>query len=695
MHTSCSSTSVLFPLLYLLFAQTAFLPAAVCFGNETLLALPIVNISKNLTGVTPIPVTTRTIVLAFIDKGQPIPEDEVKDTLAKAEQAIMELARDHPTQRIANNRFEYRLPTGNMLISIRTNLGEIITWMELRRVLHALYGYMTAGLGTKETHYQALEFEIEAGGQKKPNVGLGLVWYFTPTESEVQKRATISRPISSIDEGTLQLPNLTFPRHSNETLRRLPNATLTLPGAKSVQGDEIFHIPQTSLSLSFYFFGPSIPDQNIKATLQGALAKIRPYLNGPDEMDPIDDGSFRWVLPLSREAAIPVAVTVLTYPHHEITWRQLFNIIFGLYSFTTTFGTQLEAPHYQVLGFRILDLYSRKLGVGTLSYFRSETGQLAKRVETIENGILPHRPSALNISSVHMVAASNSIVYPVADTNISLTFTFLGDTPIPLMEIHSALSSAQQKISHAVMQIPDISISRKFADVSTSGLVSTNILAYSGKIITWKELDSVLTGILQYCQDDQVHDHELVFEIDINDARRGRVGFGTLLYLQPDPVKVEKRALSANETTLQLPTTTIIPQRSHIALEVPIPYPIPGTSITLTFDTFGSPIPSIYVHAAFTSALRNIQIHVMQHPDTPIPNNRWACRGAVSNVWITVMGYNGNKISWQELNLVLIAVLRFMTEAGEHRCRGLEFYIDKVGEVATGFGSVAYFPDDV
>ena len=693
MHTSCSSTSVLLPLLYVLFAQTASLPATVSFGNETLLALPIVNIPENplATGVTPIPVTTRTIVLAFTEKGQPIPEDEVIDTLAKAEQAILDLARDYPTQRIANDRFEYRLPTGNMLISIRTNLGEMITWMELRRVLHALYGYMTAAFGTKETHYQALEFEIEAGGQEKPNVGIGLVWYFTPTESEVQKRVTLPLPISLINEGTLQLPNLTFPRHPSETLRRQPNATLTLPGAKNVQGDEIFHIPKTSLSLSFYFFGPSIPDQNIKATLQGALAKIRPYLNGPDEMDPIEDDSFRWVLPLSREAGIPVAVTVLTYPDHEITWRQLFNIIFGLYAFTTTFGTTLEAPHYQVLGFRILDHFSRKLGVGTLSYFTSETGQLAKRVETIENGILPHRPSAPNILS-RMAAVSNSIVYPVADTNIILTFTFHGDTPIPLMEINGALSAAQQKISHAVMQTPDIAISGKFADVS-SGLVSTNILAYSGKTITWKELDSVLRGILHYCQDDQDHDHELVFDIDIKDARRGRVGFGTLLYVQRDPINVEKRALSANETTLQLPTKTIIPQPSLTALEVPIPYPIPGTSITLTFDTFGSPIPSIYVNAAFTSALRNIQIHVIHHPDTPIPNNRWERRGAVSNVWITVIAYNGNRISWQELNLVLTAVLRFMTEAGEHRCRGLEFYIDKVGEVATGLGSVAYFPD--
>lgn len=659
--------------------------------NETFLGLPIVNVSgiPPSPAMDPIPVFSRTIVLAFLATGQPIPENEVEETLIDADQAIDALVRNHPTQRIVHDRFEYRRPTGNMLISIKANLDEEITWMELRRVLQGLYRYMTAGMGMQKTHYQALEFEIEASGQGKPNIGVGLVWYFPPTKSAVQRRVTLPLPLYLVNEGTLPSPNLTFPRSSNETLRRLPNATLVLPGANSVQEKDVFPIPRTSLSLSFYFFGPSIPAHSIKATLQGATAKVRPFLHGPSEMDPIENDSFRWI---TREVGIPVAVTVFTYPSHEITWRQLFDVLFGLYAYTTTFGTDLRETHYQVLGFRIVDLYKRNLGVGTISYSTPGTSRLAKRAESIEDGMLLQPPSAPNTSSLNPVAVSSSIVYPVANTDVVLTFTFLGDTPIPPLDISGALSSARQKISQAVVQRPNDSIEGLFRDISTGGRVSTNIFAYSGKIITWKELDHILRGMLQFCRDDQDHDRVLVFEIDIEAASRGRVGFGTLLYIKPDLIDVEERAPIANDTSLQLPAKTLFSQPGLTALSVPVPYPIPGTPITLTFDTFGSPIPSIYLNAAFTSALRSIQVHVIHHPNSPIPDNRWERRGAVTKVWITVIAYNGNKISWQELSSVLAAVLRFMTEAGEHRCRDVGFVIDQVGELQTGYGSVAYFP---
>lgn len=676
--------------------QTAFLPAAISIDNETLPGLSIVNVSENprATGGAPIPVSYRNLFLAFVAKGQPIPENEVRETLLNADRAIANLARDQPNQRILHDRFEYRRPNGNMLISIKTNIGHEITWMELRMVLQGLYRYMTAGRGTEKTHYQALEFEIEASVEEKPTVGLGLVWYFNPTKSEVQKRVTPPLAMSSVNEGTFPHPNLTFPQSPSEPLLRLSNGTLALLGTNNVQEHEIFPIPQTSLSLSFYFFGPSIPVQSVKATLQGAIAKIRPFLNGPLEMDPIENGSFRWVLPVSHEADIPVAVTVFTYRLHEITWRQLFDVLFGLYAFATTFGTDLTATHYQVLGFRIVDLYARHIGVGTISYFRAVTSQLAKRVVgTIGNGILLQSPSTPNISSLNPVAVLKNIVYPVANTDVILTFTYLGDTPIPPLEINGALGGAQQRISHAVVQSPDSSITGSFRDISTTGRVSTNIFAYSRKVISWKELDYILRGILQFCQDDQDHDRVLVFEIDIKDASRGRVGFGTLLYVQPDPISGEPRALTANDTTLQQPTDTTISQPSLRVLALPIPYPVPGTPITLMFNSFGSPIPSIYVNAAFTSALRKMLNHVIHHPNTPIPNDRWEHRGAGNKVWITIIAYNSNKISWQELSFVVAALLQFMIEAGEHHCRDLGFYIDKVGDVATGYGSVAYFPD--
>ena len=535
MHPSCISTTVL--LLYVLFAQTALIPATISFGNGTLLGLPGANLTGNLPAadVPPIHISSRSIVLAFLRKGEPIPEEEVKATLIDADEAIFGLVLEHPTQRIANDRFEYRRPNGNMLISIKTDTGEVITWMELSRILKSLYRYMTAGMGAEETHYQELEFEVEAGGQEKPNIGLGLVWYLKPTESKVQKRVT------------LPLPQLDLPQPSDETTRQLPNATLVLPGVRDVQETIIFPIPRTSLSLKIYYLGPSIPVRSIEATLQGAMAKIRPLLNGASENDPIENDAFRWILPLSRAAGvtIPVAVTVFTYHSHIITWRQLFDVLFGLYAFTTTFGTDLVEPHYQILGFRILDnIASSLLGVGSLSYFRSGADQLAKRVNTIDRGSSLRRPRAPNVSLIDL-AVSRPIVFPVVDTDITLTFTFLGDTQIPPLAIYGTLIDARAKIAREVAHNPDLCIPESFRYMSPRNHVSTGIHLYPGHVITWTEVDQILKGLLQFCHLDEDHDRVLVFEIDIRAASRGRVGFGTVLFAPAEPINFEKGALAA------------------------------------------------------------------------------------------------------------------------------------------------------
>lgn len=526
MRISHSFTSVLFPLLYAYFAQAAIPPATLSLRNVTSLGLPVFSVpgTSPTPGVPWIPVSlsTREMVLAFIERGRSIPENEVKETLLDADQAIAELSRNHPTQRITNDRFEYRRPNGNMLIAIQTNPGEMMTWQELNRILQGLFQYMTAATGTQEraeTHYQTLEFEVEARGQEKPNIAYGLVWYFDPAGNEIQKRVT------------LPLRNLTSQRPSNETAIRLPSTTFVLP----VTQDEptIFSIPHTSLRLSIFYFGPSIPGRSVEATLQGAMASVRPYLNGRTETHPMENDAFRWILPLSRRAGIPVAVTVFSYDRHLISWRQLFDVLFGLFSFATTFGTDLPQSHYQVLGFRVLDQNALKpLGVGSISYYRSGTAQLAKRVETIDDETFLRSPSVSNAPSLDLV--STPIAYKIANTDITLTFTYLGVTPIPPLEINAALRLARASISPSVTRTPNEDIEEKFRYVSADSRLSTNLLVYADKAIKYKEADQILMGLARFCQEDQAHDRVLVFEVDIVGEGRGRVGFGTLLYVPPD-----------------------------------------------------------------------------------------------------------------------------------------------------------------
>ncbi|KAM0794808.1 hypothetical protein BDR22DRAFT_826618 [Usnea florida] len=687
MHTCCISTLVLFPLLYALCAQAAVLPTA-SSSLEKVQGLSITNVSRAspASSVAPISLSYRNIVLVFLEFGRPIPEDEVRNTLIEADQAIFGVAQDHPNQRITNDRFEYRRPGGNMLIAITPYVGEEITWMELNRILQGLYKYMTAGPGTETTHYQSLEFEIEAGGQQKAEIGYGLVWYLDLADSDVQKRAWPPSTMSLVNEETL--------RPQNSTLLQPTNSTLALQTANNVQESQVYPIPRTILKLDFYYFGPPIPDGSVKATLEGAMAKVRPYLNGPTETMRIQNDAFRWILPISLEAGVQVAVTVLTYRDQIITWRQLFDVLFGLYGFTTTFGTDLRETHYQILGFRIVDIFSRKLGVGTISYFRSESSQLAKRMDTVDVETLPQRRSVPKIQSLSLVAGSNSIVYPVAHTDVNLTITFLGDTTIPPSEVNGALSEAMQSIVSEVSQTPDSSIGGIFRAASTTGHVWTSIMAYDPKIIRWKELDDILNGILQFYQDDEDHERQLVFEIDIKGAQRGRVGFGTILYAKQSPTNVETRGLSSNHaggTIVQQSVNASI--RSNLTVSAPIPYPVPHTPIALLFHVFGYPIPPIYANAALTSALRTIQIHVNLHPNMPIPNGRWERRGAIDQVWITVAAEDGNTVSWQDLRDVLAGVLRFMTQTGQDRCRDLGFLIDKEGEINIGYGSLIYVPE--
>ena len=684
MHTSCSFSSILVSFLYVLFVQTVFLPTPAFFGKKTLSVLPIANDSgtTHAAGVTPISVSYRDIYLAFTAKGRPIPEDEVRETLIEADQAIHELVRDHPTQRITHDRFDYRRQNGDMLISIATKEDEMITWMELRRILQALYHYMTGGPGAQTTHYQTLEFEIEAAGQVKPTIGLGVVWYFKPAGSGVQKRTALPLSISSLREEDLQNLNLSYPQ--------LLSTSLALPASMVEQETTTFPIPRTSLSLKFYFFGQPIPSQSVQAMLRGAMAKVRPFLNGESEMQRIEDDAFRWILPVSREVSTPVVVTVYTYYGHEITWRQLFDVLFGLFAFTTTFGTDLQETHYQILGFKILDQISLKvLGVGGIGYFRSRTDELAKRDEAIDKGMALRRPNALNVSLLNLVM-SRPIVYPVANTDIVLTFTFLGKVIIPPREIQGALRHARQGIAASVEHEPHTSIPGGFRDVF--GDVTLNVLVYVGRLMEWTELDNVLSGLSQFCQDDRSHDRVLVFEIDIHD--RGRVGFGTLLYAEPDPANLGRGRLTARDTTLQIPNSTVISQPDSTTQTVPTAYPVPGTRITISFNTFGPLIPPIYVNAAFTSALRKIGNHVHYHPDDPIPNGRWEHRGYVTKVWIEIVAFDDGVITWQELSSVLKAILRFMTDARDVFCHDMMFFMERVGEVAKGHGNVLYIADD-
>ncbi|MCJ1458487.1 hypothetical protein MMC28_008860 [Mycoblastus sanguinarius] len=671
MYASCAFAPLLLPLLYIQPVIAALIPSLISTPNETLVRLPNVSVveASPVAVVTSGPLSFRTILLAFYYKGQPIPRSEVEDTFASAEQAIIELVEQHPNQDIPNGRFEYRRRGGDMLIVISANVGDWLTWNELDRALIALFRYMSAGIGITEEHYQALEFDVETEDHQA--IGRGLVWYYGSGSSRVQKRVAF--------------PTLTST--GNGTLHQLPNSTSSLQSSKSGQDPIPYPIPWSTLNLNFYFLGPPIESKNVDDTLQGALSQVRPWVEGPYQNAPIDADGFQWVLPYSPEVKIRVAVTVFA-DHLAVSWKQLYDILTGLQGFITNVGTDLRQQHYQVLGFRIDDMYKGRLGVGTLAFYTPGIGEIEKRAGVADGPFTsstlstttkatPIRVPSTMDSSQSSATAANFVKWPIPGTDIDLTFTLLGDA-IPQLEIIGLIEGAQRNILIAVQNYPDSPItSNRFQFSTGSGYTLLNIIAYREKTITWLKLSQILAGILEFCSEGD--NRALVFEIDIGE--QGRVGFGTLLFYHPLAGEMAKR--KAGNATLS--------SSAPLTVTTSIPYDIPQTPITLVFEWLGTPIPSFEVTATLTTALRKISSTVARRGNQPIPGNVFDYRDNVNDIGIFFGIYPYASLAWRELSDILVGMLQWMTGAGEDgHCVDLAFRIKLMDIGTVGTGSIWY-----
>lgn len=82
--------------------------------------------------------------------------------------------------------------------------------------------------------------------------------------------------------------------------------------------------------------------------------------------------------------------------------------------------------------------------------------------------------------------------------------------------------------------------------------------------------------------------------------------------------------------------------------------------ISLTFDLFGSQIPSSAVNAAFNGTITRIHPFLQTQPDEPIFNDNFRYRAVGGSVQIGVTGFRHHRVSWQQLNTVLRQASSFM-----------------------------------
>lgn len=119
-----------------------------------------------------------------------------------------------------------------------------------------------------------------------------------------------------------------------------------------------------------------------------------------------------------------------------------------------------------------------------------------------------------------------------------------------------------------------------------------------------------------------------------------------------------------------------------------------SSPISLTFDLFGTQIPSSAVNAAFRGAITEIYPSLRDRPDAPITNDNFQYRAVGTTVQLGVTAVRHHGVSWMQLDAVLRQTSRFMNGdvgVGRQHMQELSFEII-IDRTTVGEGLVTYRP---
>ena len=680
---SCISTSLLQLISCALLSSAAALPTLKSLVDPPI--LPTANATPTSIGLVPLgtalPFHYQNIVLVFTNFGKSIPQNEVLDTLAGANRIVTDYSDIEPHGGIPSNRFEYRLPQGNVLLAIGGPVEKDITWRQLYRVLQALIRFMTVLTPPAGPHYQELNFEIQISNEGG-TIGNGVVWYFQTGSEEVLSGTT--NPVLAVSNGTLlQKRAITTPLltvSDSSLLAFNESSNLTLPLGSD---DEIFFpIPGTSMTLDFYYLGLGLPRALVEANLAGALVEVRKYSGGPYQHYMITKNCFFLV---TSGATSRVATTVYPVNGHQISWLELFYVLDGLRQFVL--GVNEENTHFQTLGYRVLDNLQGKISVGTLSYYDPgpppvERRAMADGEDSVRLALTQiAKPTNQSFLSVTKEPIPLPIPWPIPETDLTLIFTVAG-RGMPHVEILALLAAAQLRIAASVAGTPGGPVGT-FRLQNEPGTLVISFLTYPGKIITWLKLHQILVGLGVFLNEAS-HSRAWAFQIDATE--QGSIGLGIIAHV-PGQALLQRRA-SGRGYLSKSNSTSLWPE--HMAT-IPRRYPryaIPGTSIILEFFFIGtSAISPIDLGATLTSVLQIIEPHVVHEGARAIPE-QCVYRDRMTNICFEAIVYPGRTLSWQQLSWVIIGLLYWMTGPGLSNCKNLSFGIAIMDEGEACIGSV-------
>jgi len=221
--------------------------------------------------------------------------------------------------------------------------------------------------------------------------------------------------------------------------------------------------------------------------------------------------------------------------------------------------------------------------------------------------------------------------------------------------------------------------------------------------MTYDALHRILLDLQKYMNGDydkRSHWEDLGFELM---AHGVAIGNGILWYVpgkaSSSKLRVEARTVS-NENLLLLSgssnSTLTQPHNSTLwLLGAPIPFPVPGSPITLSISRTSTMWGiGIELFDLLAAALREISLVVEAHPTLRITRNAYK-RSKMSEqggaLELNVHAERGHDVSWQDLKDVirgLDAFYNYDPETGWYRSCGSRFDINKAGKGTIGSGDL-------
>lgn len=498
----------------------------------------------------PIPGTPITLNVVFLGV-TPISTVELAATLTSALRMIEPHVLAEGAQAVPENQWMYEDRMTKIVFNLVFCPARTLLWQELSWVLIGIMHWMTA---EGSDYCKGFVFDVQIEG-REGLVGDGYVLHDTArVASGISKLSTMrSGESSALEEEMSSAPahGITLSpspatRQSTSTLRRqnpvvkrdfdlaewsrvqglLAHPTQlpqTLP-ARSVPSSNKtnltlpipYRIPNTNIILRIQVLPTAIPAGRIVSIFTIAREMLAQEVEDhPD--DYFDENVFFSELKYLGGREL-VAIEVYPLVNEHLTNLQLYTILVGLQLFID--GAE-GRPFRHSLTIKV-DIDGAYVACGQLSYFF--------RRPTTNTALTARSPPPPNAT------LTEPIPYPIIGTPITLAFTTLAPTPIPIESVREFFIFAfdkfeQQLIQHGGGQFKEY-IWNYHQYFPMNRDMSLSIYRMYGKIMTWKNLGDILDGVDDFMEGKWRAGPSLqALEFDIEIMEHGVVGRGELLYV--------------------------------------------------------------------------------------------------------------------------------------------------------------------